>query len=479
MKLRVKWLLLLSLTVPALLGGGTVLIPADSGPVTASTGTRPTPRNIVYVIIDDWGIDQTTAYYASATAITPNINARIASGIKYTHMTTAPSCAPMRSAGLSGRLPKDTGVGSSNQASPYGIQGAGLDASFPTYMQLLQANNYRTVGIGKWHLNGPDATADTVADLQHTLGFDYWEGTPSNPGASLGTYTNYIWCQDTNTCAFNGTYLTTYTTDRAIAMLPPQGPFMMYVAYNAPHNPLHCPPDALTPTYDAVCTPIGGETATRASYHAMLEALDTELERFLDALNLTTTTVIVVGDNGTPGTAQLTDVIQGYSLTKAKASVYLGGIRTPLFAFGNLVTVTGTSAAVVQSTDLARTFLDIAGISQDNLVLPGGSSISFYPTFSNTALSPRTYSYTEKFDNNQYPPDSSSFTTWDRSAESAQYHLVRFSTSTEEFYDIVADQFEATNLCSGTCPSGLTAPQLAAYNKLKEMINNPLPGPSP
>jgi arylsulfatase A-like enzyme len=434
--------------------GSTVLIPANSSPVQSSGGTRTAPKNIVIVMLDDWGIDQDSNYYASTGAVIPRIQAAGATGLRFTGgMLTSWNCSPTRASLLFSSYPKDHGRGDVGFPPD-------TPSNLPTFVQVLQDAGYRTINIGKWHLSDP-----ALATLQHTLGYDYHEGSIAVPT----DYSSYSWCVE-GTCATQTTYLTTYTVDRAIANLPAAGPFFMMLSLNAPHSVFHCPPNALTPTYDAICTPIGGETQNQAYMHAMLEAADTELFDFFSALNLATTTVLVFGDNGTDA-----GVCQGYASTRCKGTQYAGGVTTPFYAFGDQVNVTGTTAAVVSMVDIGKTVLDLAGVT-NTINIP--ASVSFFPVLSNSALSPRTYAYSDGFIPSVVLGQTPASSTVNQSARSAQYHLVRRPSNADEFYDTLADPFEATNLCVGTCPAGLTGPQTTAYNKLVQMILNPTPGPT-
>ena len=105
-------------------------------------------------------------------------------------------------------------------------------------------------------------------------------------------------------------YATTVTvTDTLDWIQRQQGrPWFVYLAFNAAHAPYQAPPDHLH--HVALPVPAGDEcpgTHARACYLAMIEALDTELGRLLDTLGpplLADTTIVVVGDNGTPPAVQ-------------------------------------------------------------------------------------------------------------------------------------------------------------------------------
>ena len=75
-----------------------------------------------------------------------------------------------------------------------------------------------------------------------------------------------------------------------------QEPWFLWVAYNAPHGPRHHAPDDL---HRRPYT----EGDDVFMYGTMVEAMDTEIGRLLGSIEpriLENTTIIFVGDNGTP-----------------------------------------------------------------------------------------------------------------------------------------------------------------------------------
>ncbi len=103
----------------------------------------------------------------------------------------------------------------------------------------------------------------------------------------------------------------------------------------------------------------------------MIEAMDTELGRLLAGVDLATTTVIFVGDNGTPNEVIATP----YNPDHAKLRVYEQGIKVPLIIAGRGVKDAGRQiAALVNTVDLYPTILRLAGVDPA-AVLPGGRKI--------------------------------------------------------------------------------------------------------
>jgi len=398
--------------------------------------------NFVVVLWDEIGKDQYGGLHpefggAGTTAL---LEARAENGVTFSKNTASGQCSPCRASLLTGLHHKGHGVGVAIDVSASIAQG--LDPDIASLPRVLTANGYQTAGIGKWHLSG--ANDPTQIDHPLNIGFQTWEGTWRQAGQSFMTsgvtgYNGFEWI-DANTASaqlVTSTFLTTYTADRAIAkhaeLVANGDPFFLYVCFNACHEPLICPPSALH-DYGETCTSGDGPNRT---FRANKQALDRETDRFLDEIDLNTTNVMVMGDNGTPDT-----VIQGYPSTQAKGTMYLGGMRTPLIAFGAGVSAVGFSDALVQAVDIPATILELAGLVG---TFPEAiDSISFAPLLSNLSASRRRQlAYCDAFFPNGLPvvPDQES-----RSGENDRYHLVRLVDNSEKFFDVEIDPFELSPL---------------------------------
>jgi arylsulfatase A-like enzyme len=133
-------------------------------------------------------------------------------------------------------------------------------------------------------------------------------------------------------------------------------PWFLYLPLTAAHTPWTPPPSDLLPE------PLPDRPTDIESFHAVLQAADRELGRFLDELGpglLERTTVIVMGDNGTPSLA----VDERYDPERQKHTVYEGGVHVPLIVTGPHVATPGrTTDALVHLTDIFPTVAEIAGV---------------------------------------------------------------------------------------------------------------------
>lgn len=445
-------------------------------------------QNIVIVVLDDWGVERTGVYsaaYGWATAgATPTIDALATAGVRFDRFAAEPWCSPMRTSMLTGRHPFRHGVGTALelQTGLDNDRNNGLNANEQNIVKLLRQAGYRTEHYGKYHVVGAN---EGSAINTHPLrtGFQTYKGNLGNinqstTGAPITkNYLSYEWCEGsggprgTATCATNTEYHTTNTTDEAVAAVSGTAPFFLWVGYNAPHLPSHCPPNDLhTMTDDCP-----GFTVNQF-HQAAAEAVDTELARLVSAINTgpgwATTTMIVVGDNGTFATA----ITAPFNSAHSKQTVYQSGVRTPLIVRGQAVT--GSEAGTVgqqsiHTPDIAATILDIAGldtkIADGTAEVTDGISIQPYLTESSTT-SIRTVTFQQAFEPTGLPYTPNVAMQHERSTEHGAYRLLRFEAGNEEMYESMVpspavDYHEAAPLNLGT----LTHAQQNAYNLMVNM----------
>jgi len=162
--------------------GGSDNTPAPSPPAPAPAPEPPQAAkpNILFIVIDDFGVDQLTAYgYGGvAPAHTPNLNTIAKSGLLFRSAWAMPTCTPTRAAFFTGRYPSSTNILNAvvssdlanSEISPYEV----------TVPKLLKTQGYTSALIGKMHLTGSDL--DGGRNLPYgwqtmwKLGFDHFDG---------------------------------------------------------------------------------------------------------------------------------------------------------------------------------------------------------------------------------------------------------------------------------------------------------------
>jgi arylsulfatase A-like enzyme len=270
------------------------------------------------------------------------------------------------------------------------VAGDVLDTSTRTIFDLIAKESpakYDMAVFGKWHLGGNRGDIKHVMDMRvpNYKGF---------LGAQVTDYFNWTaWDGDTGASSQVTTYTTTTLTDWAVDFIKkheasrPQDPWFVYVPYNAAHAPFQVPPANLVPGGIGELQ-AGSRSPTVAVYKKIIQALDTEVGRLLQNVDLTRTLVIYLGDNGTP--ANVKD--KGAGVRGSKTSTYEGGARVPLVASGVGVTRTGREKALVNGTDIFATIAAAAGIPVTHV----NDGYNLVPLFSDAkASSGRKYGLTE------------------------------------------------------------------------------------
>jgi arylsulfatase B len=407
-------------------------------------------QNILLIIADDYGADSSSLYNSTNNGAslppTPNIISLVTNGVVFRNAYAYPVCSPTRACLITGRYGFRTGIGDVIA----GTGSAVLTASEFTLPEVFAANpslNYQLAHFGKWHLNNLPNSPNNIGGWPHFSG--------SLVGA-LANYTNWTKTIDGSSTLNYTNYATTDLVNDAVAWIQSQSnkPWFAWIAFNAPHTPFHKPPNALCPHYTSLSgTQMDINQHPRSYFEAMVEAMDTEIGRLLSAVNRTNTHIIFLGDNGTPG-----QVIQPpFSSTKAKDTLYEGGTRVPFVIAGPAVVNPGrTNDTIVQAVDVFSTILEMAGISNVTTfttnVIDSRSALSAVTTTSNFTR----FAYAEKFGTETPSPDG-------RALRNTQFKLIQFTNSTEEFYELLSDPYEKTNLLSGA----MTASQQANYYSLE------------
>lgn len=329
--------------------------------------------NVLLVLLDDIGRDKVAAYGVHARpAHTPVMDGLEARGLRFDQAYTSPSCSPTRASILTGLRPSAHGVG--RWIDPNDDR-RGLRDDVVTIPELLRESPlgpWSSALVGKWHLSvfEPD-----VAFHPLDQGFDHHLGSLGNldmraevrrrPG--VRAYWDWEKNEDGALRRESG-YATTVTTDDALAQLAtlPE-PFFLMVAYNAAHPPWHTPPSGL----HTVAAPDSRVSNT----DAMIESVDTELGRLLDGVDLETTTVFVLSDNGSDPLVTRDPWLDA----RTKDTPFDGGVHVPMWALGRAVEVVGRrTAALVDATDLFATVADLAGVSAERVV-PEVDGVSLVP----------------------------------------------------------------------------------------------------
>lgn len=342
--------------------------------------------NILFIISDDQGIDASAQYdYSSAPPITPTINDVAENGLVFENVWATPACTTTRAALLTGKH----GVNSGVDYVP-----AEMDSSLSTLPRYLKTlADYQTAAFGKWHVGGGNSDEDHPTDS----GFDHYAGNLSNVDDF------YDWSLVENGVSSDVTeYHTSKITDLVIDWVAQQNasntPWFSWVAYSAPHTPLHLPPSDLHTRSALTGTDTDISDNPREYLLAAIEAMDSEIGRLLDSMSQSerdNTLIIYIGDNGTSARTRDTAV---FSRTSSKGTLSEGGIRVPLVIQGAGVSrMDEREAGLINVTDFYATLGEYVASFDDtlNAVSALYDSISFSQSFITTNQVAREYNYSE------------------------------------------------------------------------------------
>ncbi len=157
--------------------------------------------NILFVIMDDVGIDQmaTFGYGGLTPPRLPNINAVAEAGLRFRNTWAMPECSPSRAAFFLGRYPLRTHINQAigpndlaiSQVSPY-------EATAP---KILKKANYESAMFGKFHLAGPENN-EAGNSTPAVLGWDYFYGWVGGLPGSVDTSAGGVAPDNTHSCGF-------------------------------------------------------------------------------------------------------------------------------------------------------------------------------------------------------------------------------------------------------------------------------------
>ena len=372
---------------------------------TVVESERKKAPNFIIMLGDDMGVETLASYgIGESAAVTPNLDQLASNGIQFEQFWTQPICSPTRAAITTGQYgfrngvlnpvyPRTDLIGVEVPDLPVGalkeidfnprsgyrevpqepmalapfikadspsVGGLSADAvTLANVMRNLPAN-YATAAVGKWHLSD-----SSNGWLQHPnrAGFDYYSGP------LLGvSYSHQRWPHVENGVAEGVTgYVDSRTTKDGIAWLKSQEesdqPWLLWVGFVNPHEPIHLPPQELLKSEQALALDEDGLTKDNIRPYAMaqIEAMDTLIGQLLAAIpenERDNTWIIFMGDNGSE---QWADPAPPVDPSRSKTGVYEGGVRVPMIVSGPGVVPGTRTQALGNSVDIFATLVDLAG----------------------------------------------------------------------------------------------------------------------
>ena len=224
-------------------------------------GPAPARPNVVIILADDLGYSDLGCFGGEVR--TPNLDALAAEGARFTNFYNDARCCPTRASLLTGLYPHQAGVGAMTQKTDLPAYAGRLKPTAPTLAEVLKQNGYKTAMVGKWHVSNTTERADHLSDLNRKSFPDTFspiEQYPTRRG--FDEYYGSIWGVVDYFNPFSlvdgeapvkelpaDYYITDALNRRAADYIGRQKgsdqPFLLYLAHNAPHWPLHARPQDL------------------------------------------------------------------------------------------------------------------------------------------------------------------------------------------------------------------------------------------
>lgn len=336
-------------------------------PTAAWAQQRP---NIILFMVDDMGWQDTSvSFWSQRTPLndtyeTPNMERLANEGMIFSQAYAAPISSPSRCSLMTGvnaarhrvtnwTLNKDTStdIDDSIVATPNwnwnGIsQSEGIENAFHarSFVDVLKANGYHTIHIGKAHWGA----IDTPGEMPEHFGFDVNIGGHAAGGPATylseqnyghdadGNPTSPMHIPDLRKYWQTGTFLTEALTQECIAALDDakqkDQPFYLYMSHYAVHIPIDRDMRFYQKYRDK------GLSEKEAAYASLIEGMDDSLGKILDWLDKNEETqrtiVIFMSDNGgyASGSYYRDEPLftQNAPLRSGKGSLLEGGIREPM-----------------------------------------------------------------------------------------------------------------------------------------------------
>ncbi len=330
-----------------------VLCMAASQAVAAAAPAKP---NFILILADDMGYGD-IGPFGSTKNRTPNLDRLAHEGMRLTSFYGAPVCTPSRAQILTGCYAKRVSL--PNVLSP--AAPIGLSTREHTIAELLKAQGYATIAIGKWHVG------DAPEFLPTHHGFDSYFGLPYSNDMGGPTDLKKAWRQ-------RRPPLPLVENDKVAETVTPEGqnrltgrytveavkfvrahkdtPFLLYLPHTAVHVPIH-PGDKFRGR-----SPYG-------IYNDWVEEVDWSVGQVLDTvreLGLAERTLVVFTSDNGPWLIQGTNAGTAGPLRGGKGGTFEGGVREPTIAWWpGKISAGSSSDAVAANFDFLPTFVSLAG----------------------------------------------------------------------------------------------------------------------
>jgi len=296
---------------------------------TVVANQRP---NILLILSDDAGYTD-FGFQGSPEVKTPHLDELAKQSVRFSQAyVSAATCGPSRAGLLTGRHQARFGMEVNAAHSPDDPY-MGLPVEEKTFAARLQEVGYKTAVVGKWHVGSHPKFHP------NNRGFDYFYGFlpgghgyfPESVNVSSDSYS--VPLLRNGKPAQLDEYLTAaLSRDAAKFIVDTQDPFMLYLAYYAPHEPLEATKKDLA-KYSHI------KDLNRRTYVAIIDSMDQGIGRIVQALKqsnkFNNTLIFFLSDNGGVYPEYwMPNSIWASNLPSRRGIVSLteGGVHVPLIA---------------------------------------------------------------------------------------------------------------------------------------------------
>ena len=330
--------------------------------------------NVIVIYTDDQGAIDLNIYGATDLK-TPNMDALVKSGVRFTQFYGAPVCSPSRAGLMTGKTPQRAGV-PGNIRSSSAIAG-GLRGEQYTMAEMFKDAGYATAHIGKWHLG------DKPGMLPNEQGFDYSFG---HYVGCIDNYSHFYYWSGPNRhdlykngkeVFYDGQFFPDLMVREAAVFLDnnKDKPFFIYFALNTPHYPYQGTTEWLKYYQNQ------GMTYPRDLYAAFLSTQDDkigDLINKLKSLNLYENTIIVFQSDNGYSTEERAHFGGGNAgpYRGSKSSLFEGGFRVPAaISWPERLPKNEVRGQFGVNSDWMPTLAELCGIALDTKSLDGKSLV--------------------------------------------------------------------------------------------------------
>ena len=355
---------------------GMITLPSASG-VSAAQMRRP---NIILILTDDQGYGD-VGRHGNPILQTANLDRLHDESVRFTDFHVSTTCAPTRSALLSGRHDFKNGITHTI------LERERMSLKTTTIAQVLKAAGYTTGIFGKWHLG------DEPAYRPNRRGFDEMfihgcggigQTYPGTCGDAPGnSYFNPIILHNDKFETTDG-YCTDVFFGQAMQWMKSvkgRRPFFAYITPNAPHAPLNVP-EAYERLY-AGKLPQDKAGKNAAKFFGMVHNIDDNVGKLLAMLKEQgieqDTLLIFMNDNG--GTEGVR--VWNAGMRGSKNTPYLGGTRAMSFWRWPGTLKPAATDALAAHVDVFPTLVELVGAKLSPSVKAQVEGRSLWPVLKN------------------------------------------------------------------------------------------------